>query len=734
MSNSIYTGRRLNLEWEAGFSASQNERPEKYFPASVPGNVQLDMAAKERYPDWKNGLNFKMFRWCEDVFWIYRAEFLRPELTTDETLWFFSGGIDYRYDVLFNGKHVYSHEGMFKPFELELTERLRDENIIEIVIYPVPLRKNVPIGRQRVDASVKPAVSYGWDWHPHLVPTGLWEDAGLVIKQSKRIDKVEVAYTLSEDLSVANLHFETEVLGGELRYTLYDPEGEVVYKNESPSFLLEKPVLWWCRGYGEPKMYRYLAELLDNGKVIDSQSGRFGIRRIRLVMSEGSWDVPYVHPISRCPAPSTLELNGVRVFAKGTNWVNPEVFTGTITRSRYEELLCLARDANFNLLRCWGGAIVNKKSFFELCDEYGIMVWQEFTLACRSYSESDEYLRVLESEARAIIARLRHHPCLAIWCGGNELYNHWSRMTDQSLPLRLLNSLCYELDRKTPFMATSPLYGMAHGCYLFNYPDGREVFEVMPGVKYTAYTEFGVPALSNKNCCLMTADESELFPFEENEVTKAHHAFGTWDVHHDSWYEKDSVEKYFGEPQSLDEIICYSQWLQSEGYKCIFEEARRQKPYCGMALNWCYCDPWPALANNSIVCYPADPKPAYYAVADSCRPALASARIPHFSWKAGENFEIELFILNDGRNALPAGEVNVYIELDGQSYQLAVWKYDAVPANENLRGPKAGAVLPNVDVKNVPMTLVLDAGGLSSCYKLLYSRTAHAKDNEKSIC
>ena len=119
-----------------------------------------------------------------------------------------------------------------------------------------------------------------------------------------------------------------------------------------------------------------------------------------------------------------------------------------------------------NLLRVHGGGSVNKESFYELCDEMGIMVWQEFPLACNEYPDEDEYLDVLKQDAASIICRLRTHPCLVMWCGGNELFNGWSGMTEQHHALRLLDSLCYEYDRFTPFNMTSPLLGMSHGNYV----------------------------------------------------------------------------------------------------------------------------------------------------------------------------------------------------------------------------------------------------------------------------
>lgn len=160
-------------------------------------------------------------------------------------------------------------------------------------------------------------------------------------------------------------------------------------------------------------------------------------------------------PKSRSNPPITLEINGRRIFCKGTNWVNPDIFPGRLTAETYRKLLELAREANMNMLRVWGGGIVNKESFFELCDEMGLMVWQEFSLACNLYPDTPEYLKVLDQESRSINMRLRKHPSVVLWSGGNELFNSWSGMTDQSLPLRMLNANCYEFNPEIPFLMTS---------------------------------------------------------------------------------------------------------------------------------------------------------------------------------------------------------------------------------------------------------------------------------------
>ena len=134
-----------------------------------------------------------------------------------------------------------------------------------------------------------------------------------------------------------------------------------------------------------------------------------------------------------------------------------------MTEEVYLEQLRLVKEAHMNMLRVWGGGYINREAFYTLCDQLGILVWQEFPLACANYPDDEDYLSVLEQESVSILKRLRRHPCLALWSGGNELFNEWSGMTNQSLALRLLEKNCYDLDRHTPFIATSPLYGMGHG-------------------------------------------------------------------------------------------------------------------------------------------------------------------------------------------------------------------------------------------------------------------------------
>ena len=730
----------LNLEWSVGHMKNHSDRPERFVPAQVPGNANLDWAAATGIPDWRQGTNYQLFKWMEDRFWVYKTNIPNIKLKQGQSLYFVSKGIDYQYEVYLNEKLVFEHEGMFTSFELELGREQFAGAELKILIFPVPKDKlGLADTRQEAAQSCNPAVGYGWDWHPRLIPFGMWEDAFLEIREEEHIVSAKVEYCLNDSFDCAEIDFFVQALGEELRYYMFAPDGTQINPDiHNPSFLLEQPELWWCNGYGEPNLYSWKVVLRRNGQDIDVRSGKIGIRHIELVMNEGGWNEPSEFPKGRSVAPVTICLNGISVFAKGSNWVNPEIFTGTIDRETYRPLVESARLANFNIFRCWGGAIINKDSFYDLCDENGIMVWQEFMLACNNYRGTAHYLKILEQEATAVVNRLKSHPSIVIWCGGNELFNNWSGMTDQSLALRLLNKICYEYDPERPYMMTSPLYGMGHGCYRFNYPDGREVYEVMPHSCFTAYSEFGVPSLSNLDCCRIVAPEESLFPLQENEVTVAHHAFRSWDIATDTWCDITTLRRYFGEPTSLPQMIEWSQWMQGEGYRCVFEEARRQKPYCSMAINWCYNEPWPTLANNSIINYPASPKQSYTTVAAACRSTLVSARIPHFAWNAGSEFEVELWLLNDSKEIQPSGEVEVYLELLGKKYYLIKWEYGGISPNKNVRGPTVRFNLPGtsqlsneriqlngdnqcfVRGNTHPMKLILSAGKLSSEYMLIY--------------
>ncbi len=458
---------------------------------------------------------------------------------------------------------------------------------------------------------------------------------------------------------------------------------------------LKNPQLWWPHDHGTPYLYSSSLQLKDRtGNVLQTTKSKTGFRRVSLVMNEGAWNEPAGFPKTRSVPPMQMEINGRKIFCKGTNWVNPEIFPGIITRERYNELLELAKETNFNILRIWGGGIVNKEAFFELCDEKGILVWQEFPLACNNYEGTPHYLKILEQESGSIINRLKKHPSLAMWSGGNELFNNWSGMTDQSAAIRLLNAQCFLLDPGTPFIPTSPVMGVGHGHYVFrDWQSGEEVFQEMTRSRFTAYTEFGMPAPASVEILKTIIPVNELWPPEPGTSWESHHAYKAWVGN--TWLCQDIIEDYFGPSDSLEELVANGQLMQGEGYKCIYEEARRQKPYCSMAANWCFNEPWPTAANNSLISYPNIPKPGFYAVKNACRPLLASAKLPKYRWSGGEIFNAEIWILNDLPEDVPAGKVIVKLDDGKDQIKIMEWNYNRMDPNKNQQGPTVRYTLPS---------------------------------------
>lgn len=680
-----------------------------FFPASVPGNIQFDYAKYRQFGDVNYGDHAEKFRELEDCGWRYQTE-LVYEKAEGERVFFVSEGIEYEYDVCLNGKKLLHHTGMFSKVSVDITDELENGNLLTVSIAPHPKRAGADECREQADQSCKPAVGYGWDWHPRLLVSGIWNDTYLETRDRSYIDACDVTYTLSEDLASAKVCFHIDCKE-ETTIELLDADGTVVYRGADPCFELKNVRLWWCSEQGEPYLYRWRVCSRS-----DEKHGRLGFRRVRLVMNGGAWDEPSVCPKTRSIPPITVELNGRRIFAKGSNWVCPEIFTGTITKETYAPLLKLAKDAHMNILRSWGGSIVNKDSFFELCDELGLMVWQEFPLACNCYTGSEDYLLTLNQEATAIIKRLRSHPCIALWCGGNELFNSWSKMTDQSYALRLLNKLCYELDRETPFLPTAPVMGMAHGSYTFYDADtDRTVFEIFTQGRCSAYSEFGVPAITPMPILKEIIPPELLHDPKPKTAWELHHAFHAWGK--DRWLCRGDVDEIFGKQPDLAAYIEKSSWMQTEGLTCIFEEARRQAPYCSMALSWCFNEPWITAAGQSLIAYPCRPKAGYEAVKKALRPTMPSARIEHFSYISGETLVAELWLLNDSPKAV-TDSITVTLVMDGKEAEILTWNCGTVLPNTNCRGHKVQIPLPMVKQAK-PITLCLKAACGSNSYRLL---------------
>jgi beta-mannosidase len=316
---------RRSLDWTVGHTTGPDVPPDRFVPATVPGAVQLDWARAEGWGDPHFGENWKAYRWMEDVHWVYRTTLALDGVGPGQRVFFVCGGVDYRFQIRLSGECVFEQEGMFTPIEIDLTERARSGDLLEVVVLPIPKSHPEPEDRTQANASGKPAVSYGWDFHPRLVPSGIWLDTHLEVRPRAHLSRAEVRYRVDDDLTRArvSLELETSEAEGELRWRLCDPDGAEVLSRAVSSAERSGTVtgevtpvrLWWPNGHGKPELYRSTVELLDDrDRVVDRLESRVGFRRARLVMNEGAWEEPGADdfPKSRSHPPITLEVNGRR--------------------------------------------------------------------------------------------------------------------------------------------------------------------------------------------------------------------------------------------------------------------------------------------------------------------------------------------------------------------------------------------------------------------------------------
>ncbi len=678
-------------------------------PATVPGGVQFDWGRAHGWPDYWCGQEPDRYKGLEDRHWLYQAALPRFSLKGGERLLFTAEGVDYQFKILCAGKVVHEQEGMFTRAEVDLTGKAKPGDLLHVLVFPAPKMEHGTQGRVFFD-SCKPGVSYGWDFHPsHLTPLGLWQPARLEVRPAVDLRRVDIHTHVGDDLDVAELTVSLTSRGAKghtATLVLLDAEGMVVWRQNtritddvhSVTAKITKAHLWWPHDQGTP--YCYLLRVVLAGETIER---RCGFRRVRLVLNTGAESTPDAG--TRPYAAATFEINGRRIFAKGANWVAPNIFYGLDEEKTYRDLLTLVRDGNMNIVRTWGGAPAPKEAFFDICDELGIMVSQEFPLAGGHYPGKPAWLRILDQESRALIMRIAQHPCLVQWCGGNELII-WQRNNEQQLLFRLLNRNCFELDPHTPFIESSPAHGIGHGPYTFW--TGWKFL----GQQRTGYAEFGVPGTASVDMLKKIIPADELFPPRND---------GSWHAHHgDRWLKLETIEQMCGRQESLEQLVRSSQMLQAEGLRHAYEETRRQWPFCSQSMCWVLNEPWPCAANNSIIGWPCLPKPAYYAVRDACRPQLASARYTKPDWTRGEAFSAELWLLNSSPESIQAGTLIAELRDGDTLLAETAWAFPECPANVNLQGPAFSAMLPdNTTEHDVTLAVrVMGKPDLDSVYRI----------------
>lgn len=643
-----------------------------WIEASVPGSIHDDLWRAGDIADPYIARNSLLCEWVPERTWVYATRFREPPRAGQECRLRFEG-IDFEADIFLNGELLGHHLGMFSAAEYEVAGLLRAEpaNALAVVIAPAP-REEPQVGRTERVRTAKSRMGYGWDFCPRLVNLGIWDGVSMEWSGPHRIVDVSVRTTIERDSGAADLEVSVELAagGGEalaVEASLSVDGSEVAVATvglpadsipgEVRTALLqlglERPRLWWPNGSGEAVLHDLAVRLLDRaGRELDHHNQPLGIRSATLVPNEGA------APDAR---PYTLEINGRRSYLRGWNWVPLDALYGPRRTAKLQHLLGLARAANVNLLRVWGGGLIERTDFYEACDRLGIMVWQEFPLSSSGFADwpSDEpaYLAHLAAEAQAAVRRRRRHPSLVLWCGGNELADIRGKPLDESAPaIGLLREVVERLDPGRAWLPTSPsgpefAYDLAT---IARDPDGlhdvhgpwehqglEEQYTLANRGTSLLHSEFGAEGMASPEVIAATVPEAERWPAGRETPVYAHR--GAW------WNNEPFVQRAFG--GSLDDVPSLaraSRLLQAEALGYSVAADRRRAWRNSGSIPWQFDEPYPMAWSTSAVDYYGRPKPAYHAVAQAYRPVTISASFARQAWAGFRAFAADVWLSNLG--------------------------------------------------------------------------------------
>ena len=659
------------IDWTLMVNGECSTLSNSKIKAHVPGDITCDL--------WKSGIienpyygqNHKDIRWIFDQDFIYTSVFdVDAEmLQCDEVLLTFDA-VDLFSEITLNGYCIGTTKNMFLQYVFNIKPYLQlSGNVLQ-----VKMQSTTKVAQKyNCDGYMgifnlpriflrKTQCHFGWDWAPNLPGYGICGEVRLEGVSQYRID--DITYRTRNDGKITFItelnyciHPTVDEMGvpipntsvpfdnDELVYRVEKQPGSGVYIEKTISVTgrknifnisLDDPQLWWPVGYGTQPLYHYTVSLYRNGKCVCEKSGRFAIREVSLVQE----------PKSEQFVGFEFYINGVKIFAQGSNWVPIDCFTGSIEDKKYKDLLQLAANANMNMLRVWGGGLYEKDVFYNTCDELGIMVWQDFMNACSDLPENDlPWQENAIEECEYQIRRLRNHPCIVYWCGGNEKVGSFVRQRPKGdfFIDYILTGIVSRMDPTRPFGRQSPCSftelgsdSVSGDCHSSSFD--RPFFDWMQtGTNtVTQYRKF----VSEK-----------IYPFLSENASFGPHSVATnrkiypvdkqWPLN-EYWFDRMTCNPYdgmggypfakkldvliegmYGKAQSMEDYVAKGMVLHAECMRAELEWVRVHKAVTGGFMNWMYSDIWPC-GTWSVVDYYTEPKQVYYQMKRSLRPVLAT--------------------------------------------------------------------------------------------------------------
>ncbi|MHA7111369.1 beta-mannosidase [Sunxiuqinia elliptica] len=704
----------MSKELNNGWQFSENGKDE-WLPATVPGTVHTDLMANDKIDDPFYRLNERDVQWIDKLDWDYRTSFMvdRDLLKRDRIALDFKG-LDTYAEIFVNEQPVASTDNMFREYLVDIKPYLEEgENSLQITFLS-PIKEGIKKydangfeimvsdndlaeigeveGGKKVSVySRKAGYHFGWDWGPRLVPSGIWRSVYLKAWDEARIENLQLVQNeVTDDLArlTAVVEVESQKKAEATYEVLVDgkPVKSKVIKLEeglhtySLDFEIENPKLWWTHGLGEQPLYAVTANLTVDNR-LTSREDRIGIRTLELVRDHDEQGTSFY-----------FKLNGVPVFMKGANYIPNDVFLPRVTDENYRRVINTAKNSNMNMLRVWGGGIYENDLFYDLCDEAGILVWQDFMFACAMFPGDEAFLNNVKEEAIDNIKRLRNHPSIAMWCGNNEILAAWygwgwkkkeeaknkenaDKMWKayEDIFHTILPEAVEAYDSDRFYWASSPSSGTGIEADLKNGDEhywgvwwGKEPFS-----KYATHiarfmSEYGFQSFPEFKSVKQYA-----LPEDYDIVSEVMNS------HQRSSIGNKTIEYYmlqdYDQPKDFESFLYVNHVLQAEGIKFALEGHRRAMPYCMGSLYWQINDCWPVASWSSTDYYQRWKALQYY-VKKGYEPVLVSPYIDGNFLKIG--------IVNDELREINA-QLNLrMVDFDGE----VVWEKSVladVPANSS---------------------------------------------------
>ncbi len=607
----------------------RNVKDKRFLPAAVPGSVYNDLlnAGKMEDPYWRDNELAALKLMDED--YEYTTSFIPDEgiLSSDRAVLRFNG-LDTLADIYLNGELLGSVDNMHRIWDYEVLTLLKpDRNELRIVFHsPTRFIREAnavdPAGGSE-DAMAgfpqlrKAHCMFGWDWGPRLPDAGIWRSIELLGIRTAAIDSVyitqhhlknQVDLSFELDLNCLNPNCcavncsDENGCGLAYTVTVTDPDGKVsVFKGSPESISIKKPKLWWPNGYGEQPLYTVRVDLLKGDEVLDTWEKRIGLRTMTMHIEKDEWGESFAH-----------EVNGVCVFAMGEDYIPEDNILSRVTRERTFDLIKQCRDANFNCVRVWGGGHYPSDDFYDACDEYGIMVWQDFMFACAVYNLTEDFEENIKAEFVDNIKRIRHHASLGLWCGNNEMEmfvasGNWVNKPQQrsdyvKMYEYIIPKVLKEYDPNTFYWPASPSSGGA-----FDDPNG----EARGDAHYWDVWHASKPFTDYRNHYFRYLSE---FGFQSFPAVKTIETFTepgdrnvfsyVMEKHQRNNAANGKIMNYMSAtylyPTSFETLVYASQLLQAEAIKYGVEHFRRHRGRCMGAVVWQLNDCWPVASWSSI--------------------------------------------------------------------------------------------------------------------------------------